>query len=85
MNGGDNASGELLRTLGLMLNLSAIVGFALFLSTLTPNGSGPSALAATITVVSFLASIACFALDRRRTEDQQLRAASSAAVVAGEI
>lgn len=80
MNGGDSASGEVVRTLGLMLNLSAIVAFALFLSTLAPSGPGPSALAATITVVSFLASLACFALDRRRTEAEQLRAAPTAAV-----
>ncbi|WP_179475569.1 hypothetical protein [Mycolicibacterium vinylchloridicum] len=67
-----------------MLNLSAIVAFALFLSTLTPSGPGPSALAGAITVIAFVASLLCFAIDRRRTEDQQLPVAATA-TIAGEI
>lgn len=84
-DGGDNASGEVLRTLGLMLNLSAIVAFALFLSTLSPTGSGPSALAGTITIVAFLASLLCFAIDRHRTEDVNPRVAAAPATVAAEV
>ncbi|WP_445168226.1 hypothetical protein ACTXG7_02195 [Mycolicibacterium sp. Dal123E01] len=86
MNDGNIASGEVLRTLGLMLNLSAIVAFALFLSSLAPSEPGPSILAATITVVAFVASLACFAIDRRRTEEEeQLQRIPSAALVAGDI
>ena len=68
MNGGDSVTGEVLRTLGLVLNLAAIVAFALFLSTLGPTGPGASAAAAAVTVVAFLASLLCFAADRRRSE-----------------
>jgi hypothetical protein len=85
MNDGDSASGEVLRTLGLMLNLSAIVAFALFLSTLAPNEPGPSVLAASVAVVAFLASLLCFVIDRRRTEDEQLRTVPAAATLVGEI
>ena len=69
MYDGDSASGEVLRTLGLMLNLSAIVAFALFLSSFSPSNPGLSALAGGITLVAFVASLACFAIDRRRTEE----------------
>lgn len=85
MNDQDGGTGEVLRTLGLMLNLSAIVAFALFLSTLGPTGPGPSALAAAITVVAFLASLACFAIDRRRTEEEPFRPAAGPATVAAEV
>jgi hypothetical protein len=85
MNDGDNTSGEVLRTLGLMLNLSAIVAFALFLSTLSPTGPGPSALAAGITIVAFLASLLCFAIDRHRTEEGTSRPVPSAVTAAGEV
>ncbi|MBB3600453.1 hypothetical protein FHT40_000086 [Mycolicibacterium sp. BK556] len=80
MTDGDSASGEALRTLGLMLNLSAIVAFALFLSTLSPSWGGPSVLAAAITVIAFVASLLCFAIDRHRTEDEQLPQAAATAV-----
>ncbi|KDF00283.1 hypothetical protein Y900_015375 [Mycolicibacterium aromaticivorans JS19b1 = JCM 16368] len=85
MNDQDGGTGEILRTLGLMLNLSAIVAFALFLSTLGPGGPGPSALAAAITVVAFLASLACFAIDRRRTEEEAYGPAASPVTVAAEV
>ncbi|SBS79711.1 exported hypothetical protein [uncultured Mycobacterium sp.] len=68
MNDGDSAKGEVLRTLGLVLNLAAIVAFALFLSMLGTTGPGASAAAATVTVVAFLSSLLCFAADRRLSE-----------------
>jgi multisubunit Na+/H+ antiporter MnhB subunit len=70
MNGGDSATGEVLRTAGLLLNFAAIVAFALFLSTLGANSPGPSGAAAAVTAVAFLASLLCFAADRRRSEEQ---------------
>jgi hypothetical protein len=70
MNDGDSASGEFLRTVGLVLNLTAIVAFALFLSTLGTTGPGASGAAAAVSVVAFLASLLCFAVDRRRSEAQ---------------
>ena len=68
MNGGDSAAGELLRTVALVLNLTAIVAFALFLSTLGSTGPVASGAAAAVTIVVFLASLMCFAVDRRRSE-----------------
>ena len=68
MNGGDSGAGEVLRTVGLVLNLVAIVGFALFLGTLGTSAPGASGAAAAVTIVAFLASLLCFAADRRRSE-----------------
>ena len=85
MNDQDGGSGEVLRTLGLMLNLSAIVAFALFLSTLGPTGPGPSVLAAAVTVIAFLASLVCFAIDRRRTENENFAPASRPATAVAEV
>ena len=84
MNAGDSAAGEVLRTVGLVLNLAAIVAFALFLSTLGTNGPGASGAAAAVSVVAFLASLLCFVIDRRRSEAELIPAAA-AATVAGEI
>ena len=75
MDGGDSAAGEVLRTLGLVLNLAAIVAFALFLSTLGAFNPGASGVAATVTVVAFLSSLLCFVADRRRSEAKLTNAA----------
>lgn len=79
MNGGDGAGGEALPTLGLLLMLTAVVGFALFLSTLGA-GSGPSGLAAGGTAVTFLGSLVCFAIDGLRSEDRPGQSARAGAV-----
>ena len=68
MNGGDSATGEVLRALGLVLNLAAIVAFALFLSTLGSAGPGASGATGAVALVAFLASLLCFVVDRRRSE-----------------
>jgi hypothetical protein len=72
MNGGDSGAGEILRTLGLLLNLSAIVAFALFLSTLATTGPGASGTTGAVALVAFLASILCFVADRRRSEAEMI-------------
>ena len=69
MNGDNNAAGEALRSVGLLLNLTAIVAFALWLSALGTAGPVPSGLAAVVAVGAFLASLLCFAADRRRYEE----------------
>jgi len=70
MNAGDSAAGEVLRTVGLVLNLAAIVAFALFLSMLGTAGPASTSAAAAATAVAFLTSLLCFAADRRRSEAQ---------------
>ncbi|GAY17392.1 hypothetical protein [Mycobacterium sp. shizuoka-1] len=69
MNDGDSARGELLPTVGLLLIFASVVGFALFLSSVGTS-SGPSGYAAGVTVVAFLASLACFAADGRDSEER---------------
>ena len=78
MNGGDSASGEILRTLGLMLNLSAIVAFALFLSTLGTSSPGGSGATGAVAFVAFLASLLCFVADRRRSEAEMIPVSAAA-------
>ena len=80
MNAGDSAAGELLRTVGLVLNLAAIVSFALFLSTLGTSGLGASGGAAAVTVVAFVASLLCFVIDRRHSEAELIPVAAAATV-----
>ncbi|MCX2934526.1 hypothetical protein ORI20_30110 [Mycobacterium sp. CVI_P3] len=63
--------------MGLVLNLTAVVAFALLLSTLGTTGPGASGIAATVTVVTFLASLLCFAVDRRRSEGELIPATAS--------
>ncbi|BBZ79135.1 hypothetical protein MANY_44720 [Mycolicibacterium anyangense] len=58
-----DGAGEILRTVGLLLNLTAIIGFAVFMSSLAHAGSGPSGAAAGITIGAFIASLLCFAAD----------------------
>lgn len=79
MNDADGAGGEVLPSLGLLLMLTAVVGFALFLSTLGA-GSGPSGLAAGITACTFLGSLVCFAIDGVRGEDRPAQSARAGAV-----
>ncbi|AQT78369.1 hypothetical protein B1R94_02640 [Mycolicibacterium litorale] len=79
MDDRDGAGGEILPTLGLLLMLTAVVGFALFLSTLGA-GSGPSGLAAGVTALTFLGSLACFAIDGVGGEDRPGQSARAATV-----
>jgi hypothetical protein len=70
MDGRDSGAGEVLRTVGLLLNFAAIIAFALFLSTLGSAASGRSYVAAAITVATFIASLLCLAADPQRDEDR---------------
>lgn len=69
MNDRNRAQGEFLPTAGLLLILTAVVGSALFLSSLG-TGSGPSMLAAGVAVVAFFASLVCFAADASDSEER---------------
>lgn len=60
-----DGAGEILRTVGLLLNLTAIIGFAVFMSSLGGAGAGPSGTAAAITIGAFVSSLLCFAADGR--------------------
>lgn len=68
MHGNDSASGEVLRTVGLLLNFAAVIAFALFLSTLGTAASGPSYTAGAVTVATFIASLLCLMADPQRSE-----------------
>ena len=70
MHGADTGTGEVLRTVGLLLNFAAIIAFALFLSTLGGPTSSRSYAAAAITVATFVTSLLCLAADPQRAGDE---------------
>ena len=65
--GGSDFAGDVLGTLGLMLNLAAIISLALWLSTVG-SASGSAMLAGTLTIVLFAVSIMCFAAEKPMAE-----------------
>ncbi len=65
-----DAAGEVLRTVGLLLNFAAVIAFALFLSTLGESASSRSYVAAAIAIATFVASLLCLAADPQRAEDE---------------
>jgi riboflavin transporter FmnP len=68
MHSANSGAGEVLRTVGLLLNFAAIIAFALFLSTLGGPVSSRSYLAAAIAVATFIASLLFLAADPQRDE-----------------
>ena len=69
MHGANSGAGEVLRTVGLLLNFAAVIAFALFLSTLGGPASNRSYVAAAIAVATFIASLLFLAADPQRAED----------------
>ena len=69
MHGANCGAGEVLRTVGLLLNVAAVIAFALFLSTLGAPASNRSYAAAAIAVATFVTSLLCLAADPQRAED----------------
>lgn len=62
--------GDLLSTVGLILNLAAIISMALWLSMAGgASRGGATMIAATATIVLFAMSIVCFAADAPRGSD----------------
>lgn len=72
---------EILRTVGLLLNLAAVIGFAVFMSSLGAVGSGHSTAAAVVTIGAFVASLLCFAVDGRGDEEVLSKPPNSAGAV----
>jgi riboflavin transporter FmnP len=68
MHGADNAAGEVLRTVGLLLNFAAVIAFALFLSTLGTPASSRSYTVGAIAVATFVVSLLCLAAEPQRDE-----------------
>ena len=69
MHGANSGAGEVLRTVGLLLNFAAVIAFALFLSTLGGPASNRSYAAAAIAVATLIASLLFLAADPQRAED----------------
>jgi uncharacterized membrane protein len=65
-----DSAGEVLRTVGLLLNFAAVIAFALFLGTLGTPGADRSYLAAAVAVATFVASLLCLAADPQRDEGE---------------
>lgn len=62
--------GDLLSTLGLVLNFAAIISMALWLSMAGGGtGSATTMIAGTLTIILFAASILCFAADVAAADD----------------
>ncbi|WP_328350351.1 hypothetical protein OG976_15630 [Mycobacterium sp. NBC_00419] len=70
-------AGEVLRTAGLLLNLTSIIGFALFLGRLGTAGSAQSHAVAAATVTAFVVSLLCLAADAQRDEPSSMASAPS--------
>lgn len=81
MNGEDDegrSGGDMLSTLGLMLNLAAIISLALWLSMVGGTShSGAAAVAGAVTLACFAASFACFAADHPTGRQSIRRTAGS--------
>ena len=69
MHGADCGAGEVLRTLGLLLNFAAVIAFALFLGTLGTAATSRSYAAGAITVATFVASLLFLVADPQHAED----------------
>lgn len=66
----DDAGGDFLSTLGLILNFAAIISMALWLSMAGGGArSGPTMIAGMLTIVLFAASIVCFAAEGPARKD----------------
>ncbi|MGX9791835.1 hypothetical protein [Mycobacterium sp. MMS18-G62] len=65
---GKNATSELLGTLGLLLNIAAVIATAMSLNAVYTAGSSRAGLAGAVAAGAFLLSLMCFVADRRRHE-----------------
>ena len=63
-----HSTGEAVSGVGLILSVLAVIALAVGLGGLTVGNTGFAALAWAIAVISFVCSIACFAVDTRRHE-----------------
>ena len=68
MDSEHGGAGEILRTVGLLLNFTAIIGFALFVSALGTASPNQSYMMGGITVATFVASLLCLAADQQGDE-----------------
>ena len=68
---GSNATTELLGTVGLLLNIAAVIASAICLNAVYSVGTGGAGLAGAVAAGAFLVSLICFATDRRRDEQKR--------------
>lgn len=68
----EDTGGDVLSTLGLILNLGAVISLALWLSMAGTGSSSLSTLVVgTLTVLLFAVSIVCFAVERPNRDSEQ--------------
>jgi hypothetical protein len=80
---GNNATSELLGTLGLLLNIAAVIASAMCLNALYTVGTSRAGLAGAVAAGAFVLSLMCFVTDRRRHEKPLTPIPDSAAGVGG--
>jgi hypothetical protein len=68
---GNNATTELLGTVGLLLNIAAVIASAICLNAVYSGGPSRAVLAGAVAAGAFLVSLICFAADRRRDEQKR--------------
>lgn len=64
----EGAASEALSSVGLLLNIAAVMAFAGALAAFGVGNAGIAAAAALLAVAGFITSLVCFALDSRRCE-----------------
>jgi hypothetical protein len=64
----EHSTGEAVSGVGLILSVLAVIALAVGLAGLTLGNAAFGALAGAIAVISFVGSMACFAVDTRRHE-----------------
>lgn len=72
-----DATSEATSTVGLMLMVGAVVGFALALSSFTLGG-GSALWVMALATASFTASLVCFVVDAQRSADAEVASSGQA-------
>jgi hypothetical protein len=68
---GSNATAELLGTVGLLLNIAAVITSAICLNAVYTAASTRAGLAGVVAAGTFLLSLICFVSDRRRHDEER--------------
>jgi 4-amino-4-deoxy-L-arabinose transferase-like glycosyltransferase len=66
----DNANTELLGTVGLLLNIAAVIASAICLNSVYTAATSQAGLSGAIAAGAFLLSLICFVTDRRRHDEK---------------
>jgi hypothetical protein len=68
---GSNATAELLGTVGLLLNIAAVITSAICLNAVYTAASSRAGVAGAVAAGTFLLSLICFVTDRRRHDEKR--------------